>query len=159
MADTPNGLEVNFYDYQAGAGPGCTGDPFVFTTVAAGLSRAIPHSIRVTMNFVDGPENDVVNVYVDGVLGHTGTSWEDYFRDCEGNPTRTVDSVLFRTAGAAAPATAGNGFLIDNLSLSSWTPIGPPVTEDQCKKDGWKTFDIPTFQNQGDCVSYTKNGK
>ncbi|HVF48526.1 MAG TPA: hypothetical protein VNA19_00485 [Pyrinomonadaceae bacterium] len=28
---------------------------------------------------------------------HTGTSWEDYFRDVEGNPTRTVDSINFRT--------------------------------------------------------------
>ena len=50
---------------------------------------------------------------------HTGTSWEDYFRFCEGNPTRTVDSVLFRTAGDPAPATLGKGFLIDRFSTFS----------------------------------------
>ncbi len=32
--------------------------------------------------------------------------------------------------------------------------VGPPTSKDQCKKDGWKTFNNPTFKNQGDCVSY-----
>jgi hypothetical protein len=72
------------------------------------------------MQFFDGPGNDVVRVYVDGVLKHTGTSWEDYFRECElGNASRTVDSVLFRTGGGAAPGTLGKGWLIDNLKISS----------------------------------------
>ena len=61
------------------------------------------------MDFVDGPQNDVVLVFVDGSLAHTGTSWEDYFRDCEGNETRTVDSLLFRSSGTAAPANAWQG--------------------------------------------------
>ena len=101
MTDTPAGLAVNFYDYQSGAVEvGCTlGSNFVLSNVASGLSRTVPHTIKVTMQFVDGPANDIVKVYVDGVLGHTGTSWEDYFRECEGNPTRTVDSLLFRTGG------------------------------------------------------------
>lgn len=30
----------------------------------------------------------------------------------------------------------------------------PPTSKDQCKDDGWKTFNNPTFKNQGDCVSY-----
>lgn len=124
MADTPTGLEVNFYDYQISANPP-TGD-FVFTNVASGLDRTVPHTIKVTMQFVDGPENDIVEVYVDGNLMHTGTSWEDYFRQNQPPGTRTVDSILFRTGGTAAPATAGYGFLIDNLSLYS----GPvPVTQ------------------------------
>ena len=121
MADTPTGLAVNFFDYQDALNPGCaeTGDAFVFTEVASGLDRSAPHTIAVRMWFVPGAGNDVVQVLVDGVLEHTGTSWEDYFRSCEGNPTRNVDSILFRTGGTAAPATQGNGFLIDNLSLES----------------------------------------
>lgn len=31
--------------------------------------------------------------------------------------------------------------------------VGPPTNKDQCKNDGWKTFNNPTFKNQGDCVS------
>jgi hypothetical protein len=113
MADTPTGLAVNFYDYQRSV------HDFVLTNVASGLSRRLPHLIAVDMQFKDGPGNDIVKVYVDGSLRHTGTSWEDYFRDEEGNPTRTVDSILFRTGGAPAPATAGKGFLIDYLTLYS----------------------------------------
>ncbi len=131
MRDTPTGLEVNFNDYRdnpphGGAvttplNPlGCGAeDQFVQTTIASGLKRNKTHLIRVTMKFLDGPRNDVVKVYVDGELEHTGTSWEDYFRYCEGNPTRTVDSILFRTGGLPAPATLGNGFLIDRFSLFS----------------------------------------
>jgi hypothetical protein len=120
MADRPDGLAVTFYDYQRGATVDpCGLPPFVCTDVATGLDRTKPHRIRLTMEFVDGESNDVVKVYVDGKLVHTGTSWEDYFRDDEGNPTRTVDSLLFRVGGAAAPGTLGQGFLIDQIKLRS----------------------------------------
>lgn len=158
MADTPTGLEVNFFDYKSGLGVACTTlDNFRFTTVASGLDRTVPHSIRVTMELLDGPDNDVVKVYVDGVLSHTGTSWEDFFRDCQGPDTRTVDSVLFRTSGTAAPATLGAGFLIDNFTQSSGPVppvlIGPATDKNQCKNGGWQAFNNPPYQNQGDCVS------
>jgi cytoskeletal protein CcmA (bactofilin family) len=121
MRDTPTGLEVNFFDYQISAAPP-TGD-FVFTNVVSGLDRTVPHHIRITMEFVDGPENDIVKVYVDGMLKHTGTSWEDFFRQYQAPGTRTVDCVLFRTGGIPgthdAPATFGKGFLIDNLRVFS----------------------------------------
>ncbi len=37
--------------------------------------------------------------------------------------------------------------------------IGPPTDKDQCKKDGWKTFNNPFFKNQGDCVSYVQSNE
>ena len=51
---------------------------------------------------------------------------------------------------------------------SNWTPngtvslritaapptVGPPTDKNQCKKDGWKAFNNPSFKNQGDCVSF-----
>jgi hypothetical protein len=113
MADTPGGLAVNFFDYQRGVAD------FVQTNVASGLARNVAHTIKISMTFVDGDSNDIVTVCVDGTTCHTGTSWEDYYRDQETNPTRTVDSIMFRTGGAAAPATAGQGFLIDNMLLNS----------------------------------------
>jgi hypothetical protein len=128
MRDTPTGLEVRFSDYRDNAPfGGAIGDPagcgaedaFVETVVATGLARTESHRIRLSMNFREGSRDDRVRVYVDNKLVHTGTSWEDYFRYCEGNPTRTVDSILFRTAGTAAPATLGKGFLIDRVITSS----------------------------------------
>jgi hypothetical protein len=30
----------------------------------------------------------------------------------------------------------------------------------QCKNDGWKTFNTPpTFKNRGDCIQYVNTGK
>jgi len=125
MADTPDGLAVNFYGYDPTLGGTCSDlTNFVYTEIASGLDRTQPHSIIVEMFLLDGPNNDVVRVYVDLELVHEGKSWEDFFRLCQpvdGTEavSRTVDSVLFRVAGAAAPATAGLGFLLDNFGASS----------------------------------------
>ncbi len=132
MTDTPGGIDVNFFDYQDAApfgsdgnhADGCgAGDDFVFTPIAVGLNRAVPHTIKITLDTLEGPHNDVVRVYVDNALVHTGTSWEDYFRWCDeslpSGVSRTVDSIMFRTGGTAAPATAGQGFVIDNFSSKS----------------------------------------
>ena len=94
---------------------------------------------------------------MDGVLLQTGTSWEDYFRIVELKPTRTVNRVLFRTGGTAAPATAGKGFLIDNLSLATFAT--PPSSAEQCKNDGWRSYNNPAFKNQGTCIQYVNIGK
>lgn len=126
MADTPTGLAVNFNDYSGGS--------FHQITVASGLNRSVVHTLKVTMHLKDGPANDVVNIYVDGALVHTGTTWEDYFRDWDGGTPRTVDSLNFR-AGASAPtyqlnipALLGKGFLIDNISTSlSNIPLDAPT--------------------------------
>lgn len=149
MDDTPGGLQVIFTDYQSGVNEaGCVnGDNFVDTIVATGLNRTVPHTIKLTMNFVEGPANDVVKVYIDGTLAHTGTSWEDYFRECEENPTRTVDSILFRTAGAGSAGTLGKGFLIDNMLLNSANDAdadgdadSTPVIVTNANLQGWFFF-------------------
>lgn len=55
---------------------------------------------------------------------------------------------------------ATNPYKITVIADSTITPtptlvvVGPPTNKDQCKKDGWKTFNNPTFKNQGQCVSY-----
>jgi chitinase len=78
----------------------------------------------------------VVEVCVDGTSCVTGGSWEDFFRDVEGNPTRTVDSILFRTGGVpvgsdpctpfpTCAANAGDGFFIDDLDVDSYTHSNP----------------------------------
>jgi hypothetical protein len=159
--DQADGIHV-FFDDVTDPTHAVNGETFNETDIAT-LSRA-PHAIKISMDFVNGPDNDVVKVYIDGSLKITGTSWEDYYRfDTESNPSlvsnsRTVDSLLFRESGAANAADAGNGFLIDNLSLLSGPiPVTSPTNKDQCKNDGWKTFGT-TFKNQGDCVSFVATG-
>lgn len=132
MLDTTGGININFNDFNHSA------NSFVQTTIASGLNRTVPHTIRIEMEFVDGIANDIVKVYIDGALRHTGTSWEDYFRDVEGNPTKTVDSVLFRTGGAAVPSTLGKGFLIDNFTFGTSTPTTTVVNP--ASLQGWAFF-------------------
>jgi hypothetical protein len=168
LEDLPEGLSVDFAEYRDNephggeittpANPlGCgVGDGFFETTVATGLSRTEAHTVKLTIDFVDGPRNDVVKVYVNGTLEHTGTSWEDYFRYCEGNPTRTVDSMIFQARGATPNVEhEGMGFLIDNLSYTSSTPL----VRDACKDGGWQDLtddDGEPFKNQGQCIKHAQ---
>ncbi|HEY0545790.1 MAG TPA: cohesin domain-containing protein [Pyrinomonadaceae bacterium] len=132
--DQADGIHVFFDDYQdaapfgasLGDAAGCGAeDDFIETDIVT-LNRTVEHSIKIVMDLYEGTRNDVVKIYIDGTLKHTGTSWEDYFRYCEGNPTRTVDSLLFRTSGTAHPELAGKGYLIDNMTLNSGQP---PTTQ------------------------------
>lgn len=133
LRDTDAGLEVFFIDYQSADDAACntdTGSGFVETTVADSLDRSGVYTVETVMDFVDDRGNDVVRVTVrnedgDAVGTHTGTSWEDYFRDCEETETRTVDSLGFFTRGAAQTANDGKGFYIDNLSIATSTPDVP----------------------------------
>jgi hypothetical protein len=133
MRDLPGGLSVEFADYKdnypygTASNPalGCelTNDQFRITTVASQLDRHEPHRVKLTMDLVDGPRNDVVKVYVDGSLRHVGTSWEDYFRWCEvTGQSRTIDSMIFQARDNLPPAPASEfkGFLFDNLSYSTF---------------------------------------
>jgi len=97
-------------------------------TDIATLDRTKAHTVELTIDFIDGPGNDVVKVYIDGTLRHIGTTWEDYYRnDPEqaggGNQVPTVDSLIFQSRTGSGPVTnpadSGHGFLIDNLSLES----------------------------------------
>jgi len=122
--DQADGIHV-FFSEVTNAGPIGTVSSFSSEDIAT-IDRTSAHTIKFVMDFVDGPGNDVVKIYVDGVLKKTGTSWENYYRfDPEqtggGNLLSEVDTLIFRAGGTAAPATAGNGFLFDKVSLLSGT--------------------------------------
>jgi len=151
MLDTRNGIDINFFDVRG------TGDPAHFvgpTGVISNLDRSVPHTIRITMDFFEGPSNDVVKVYVDGTLLRIGTSWENYYRyDSEAaahaGKTPIVNRILFRTGGAAALGNLGKGFVIDNFYMKS---ADGPTNASQCSSGGWQSFDW--FTNQGECMQY-----
>ena len=153
--DHPDGVHV-FFDDAVDKGPVGTAATFDEHDIAT-LDRAHAHTIGFSITFVPGPGNDVVRIYVDGALKATGTSWENYYRyDPEQAGNHTVVPVtrtlLFREGGSvsAAPATTGNGFLIDNVSYSS----SAGSKSEGCRNGGWKAFSNPSFRNQGQCVAY-----
>jgi hypothetical protein len=167
--DQTDGVHV-FFDDVTDPTHAVNADTFNENDIAT-LSYAVPHTVKFSIDFHNGPDNDVVKIYIDGSLATTGTSWEDYYLfDTESNPvpqnnnSRTVSSLLFREGGTAVPANAGNGYLIDSLSLVSGAiPSSAPTDKDQCKGDGWKSLKDAngnSFKNQGACVSYVaSNGK
>jgi hypothetical protein len=95
--------------------------------------------------------------------GHTGTL------DAKNNWWGAASGPKYNGAG---PGTGDNIIDADGVVayipfLTSTTgtpcappPIGPPTNANQCKNDGWKTFNTPrTFKNQGDCIQYVNTGK
>lgn len=155
--DQPDGIHVIFYDVT-NAGP----LPAVTTwngTDVGTITRTQAHSIKFAIDFVPGPGNDVVKLYVDGSLAITGTTWEDSYRyDAEqngnGNVLFSTSKLIFPLRGSAVPATVDAGYLVDNVSLSS---SNPPTTIQDCQKGGWQDVsrvDGSTFSNQGSCIKY-----
>lgn len=141
--DKADGIHVFFDDVTTTTNPAAWNEWDIAT-----LSRTAPHTIKFVIDFVDGPSNDVVNIYIDGTLVHTGTTWENYYRfDDESNPTlqdnsRTVDSLLIRVAGTAVPAHAGKGFLFDNVVLSTSTVQTTPAEDPETETPA-STVDVP----------------
>jgi hypothetical protein len=121
--DEPDGVHVTFVDVTDPGPPG-TVAAFNAHDIATLPYGSSAHTIGMGITFQPGPANDIVNVSVDGVLKFTGTTWEDYYRyDPEqagnGNVVPSVSKLLFRESGDANPADMGNGFLVDNIVMSS----------------------------------------
>ena len=107
---------------------------FRSTTIATGLAYDQVYRLGFEITFVDGivdngdgsfSGNDIVEIYLDEQLIHTGTTWESFYWTSTLNLTPptivAIDSLLFRLAGTAAPANAGNGFFIDHVFISNET--------------------------------------
>ena len=93
------------------------------------LDRDKVYRFKMVVDFVEGHSNDVVKLYLDDVLIHTTTTWENYYRfgEGQGNATSTIDSVMIKPFDAK-PANEGGGFLFDNFVLYSG-PAHVPDTE------------------------------
>ncbi len=164
VADLPDGLAIVFAEWSNAASLAAA--TIVRSTIARGLDRRRAHTVRLTMDFLDGPDNDVVRVYVDGSLRRNGASWERYFA-LKGTAPPIVNRLLFRTGsdllrgvpGDPAPATLGRGFVIDNLRQATFMVA---TSADACKNGGWRTLrdaNGASFDNQADCVSWVRHAQ
>jgi hypothetical protein len=70
--------------------------------------------------------------------------------------THTV-ATTHRT-GRSGFTTGNNGANFDDFRVN-WNNLISPLSKDECKKEGWKLFNNPTFKNQGNCVSYMEKNK
>jgi LPXTG-motif cell wall-anchored protein len=150
--DQADGVHVVFVDVTD-KGPLGTAATFNPDVPIATLDRATSHAIRFEIAFVDGPGNadgvgnDVVKIFVDDVLKHTGTTWENYYRyDPEqagnDNALPTTSKLLFAARGEpVVTLLQGQGYLIDDVSLNSSTtaPVVTPPTAEGVPYEGNKT--------------------
>jgi hypothetical protein len=101
--------------------------------------------------------------------------------NADGSATYTFTAATIAAGGGQVPVPTGTiqavDVLIDihgtadltHITVNGVTQVpevpqvGPPTAKDQCKHGGWKTFNHPSFKNQGQCVSYvahhTQHGK
>ena len=142
VSDEPSGLLLEWVDYPL-ASKGSDGHvPQQTQTIVAGLDRSVVHHIKIVEDFVEGFDNDHVQIWLDGAQIGSGETWENYWRNdvsaiSAGNRVPMVDSLDFRLdSNPNAPWTHGLGFLVDNVSLTSsggagggggaQGPAGPP---------------------------------
>jgi len=94
-------------------------------TLVDGLDPAQWYEIELRVTYVDGPDNDVIEVYVNGVLVGTTTTFENY-RDAIGGThednaeANQTNRIFFRAGNGGqpqdGPGGANQGFYIDNIS-------------------------------------------
>jgi hypothetical protein len=142
IEDNADGLAVSYADVpderlvEYGDGDATLdGVAFEDHLVASQLDRTAAHRIRLEISFLEGADNDVARVYVDGALEFTGTSWENYYRndpEAAGHNGQVpiVDQLSFRAGGADGEYDAAQrgdgGFVIDGLAFgSTGLPSGP----------------------------------
>jgi hypothetical protein len=90
----------------------------------------------------------------------TGTTYmfgpSDAF-DTSGNPATITGTIEFISILIDVEGTADISNITVNGVLQVPELVGPPTAKSQCKHGGWKTFNNPTFKNQGQCVAYVNH--
>ena len=92
--------------------------------------------------------------------------------NADGTATYTFNATTIAAGGGQVPVPTGTITSVDVLldvqgsadltkitfngvtQVPAVTQVGPPTAKSACKHGGWKTFNHPTFKNQGQCVSY-----
>jgi hypothetical protein len=124
LQDSGSGIDLGFFDY--------VDDSYRFTEMATNLSYTDLHTVETTIDFMAGPANDVVKVFLNGTLIHTGLSWEAFYYSNEqivpGEPRlQAVNALLFVARGTAAPATTGAGYYFHAVEVSNIPPTPAPT--------------------------------
>jgi hypothetical protein len=96
--------------------------------LASGIDPTVAHTLQMRLTYNDGPDNDVVQIYLDGKLIGTTTTFENYHDALGGdhvaNATANLtDRVFFRPSANGSPqdgpgGAVNAGFYFDNITNS-----------------------------------------
>jgi hypothetical protein len=129
-----------------------------------------PYSVGPNSNVTISPNNCIAGNSVNGLrVSHLGYAGAAHSLSAINNWWGAASGPRYNGAGPGTGDKITDPDAVVNFSpfLTSKTgtpcapaPIGPPTNANQCKNDGWKTFNAPrTFKNQGDCIQYVNTGK
>jgi VCBS repeat-containing protein len=123
------------------ANPDITGDfgsgggapPTDWTEIVSGLDATQWHHIELKVNYVDGPNNDTIDIFVDGVQYGSSITFENYHDSLGGTHADNAeayqtDSIFFRAGANGGPNDGAGGqdqgFYFDNVSGSELSGTG-----------------------------------
>ena len=164
LEDQADGIHVFIDDTPLDVNP--PGYTFRETDAGVALDRTTAHTIRFLIQLVPGENNDIVRIFIDNVdigneLGVCFTTWENYYRlsseqsqPPNNNTPPNLKSLQFRSAGTAAPALAGGGYLYDNVSIATRDTGGPAPT--QCGSIG--AFCSPGYWKNASDAAWDETG-
>jgi hypothetical protein len=113
------------------------------------------HNNNIQGNAIAGLQVDAA-AYMPGILNAENNWWGSTTGPTSvNNPGGTGDKVI-------DPDNAVDfvPYLTNTSTCAAILQVGPPTNKDQCKGDGWKSFNVPRkFKNQGDCIQYVNTGK
>jgi hypothetical protein len=154
------GAGIRFYTPSAGFGARMTGNTFSNNYVGIGVRMGSP-TADITGLDVYAHQNNFVGNTAAGIR-HDGLGTF--------NATSNWWNRASGPTNAANPG--GTGDVVDGTGPVNFTPwltasasvgcASVATNKDQCKDGGWMTYrraNGTAFKNQGDCVSYTVNGK
>ena len=108
-------------------------------TLISGVDQTVSHHLEMRLTYVDGSDNDVIGIYLDGALIGTTTTFENYHdfhleQDHDAAASANLTSrVLFRTGGNPPNDGAdglNQGFNIDNLTTAVYNNTSGTGNED-----------------------------
>ncbi|MEO0650583.1 MAG: hypothetical protein AAFZ65_07895, partial [Planctomycetota bacterium] len=146
IEDNGAGIDIDFFDTAFNHPVNNPNGGFFLTEIATGLSYGDKHNVVFDITFVDGNEmdgdgnffgNDIVRMWVDGNLVHTGTTWESYWWTTTEGQTppsaRAIDTLLFRLSTPGGPV---HRLLLRQCLRLDQVPRGFPGLRDRHRRLG-----------------------
>jgi hypothetical protein len=108
--------------------------------IASNIDPTVWHSLQLRLTYINGPNNDLINIYLDGNLVGTTTTFENYHDSLGGThlsnaETYQTNRVIFRAganSGVVNDPTHNQGFYFDNLTSAVYhSTDGVPVVAQQ----------------------------
>ncbi len=130
IESTPTGIRIAVSEPDLSGG--FSGDnvdlsPNDWRQLISGVDPTVQHTLTMQLTYVDGPNNDVINVYLDGQFIGTTTTFENYHDSLNGVANHDAnaganltDRIFFRPSPNGAPQDGSGGqnqgFYFDNIT-------------------------------------------